>query len=120
MTKEQINKVLAFDADTFKSVTGGADADHIPEFCEWILSNAESLKWSWNHLTTLGDLWCEFIEPESDQVITNQPAGLKVESDQAKSGGMTVEESKAYLAERGLDSLVLGGFETIKAMQQGR
>lgn len=33
--------------------------------------------------------------------------------------GMSVEEAKAYLAKRGLESLVPGGFKTISAMQQG-
>lgn len=32
--------------------------------------------------------------------------------------GMSVEEAKAYLAKRGLESLVPGGFKTLSAMQQ--
>lgn len=35
------------------------------------------------------------------------------------SNGMSVEEAKAHLAKRGLESLVPGGFKTLSAMQQG-
>ena len=34
--------------------------------------------------------------------------------------GMSVDEAKAYLANRGLESLVPGGFRTISRMQQGK
>ena len=120
MNTDQIKQVLAFNESTFTSVTGGADVDHISPFCEWILGNAESLKWQWNHLTTLGALWCEFIELESNQALTKQDEVQEVDTDQAPSGGMTVEESKAYLASRGDDSLMGIGFDRIQAMQQGR
>ena len=70
---------------------------------------------------------CEFISKRiasadddslvmgSDQALTKQEKS----SDQAPSCGMSVEESKAYLASRGDDSLMGIGFDRINAMQQG-
>lgn len=37
-----------------------------------------------------------------------------------KKTGMSVAEAKAYLANRGLESLIPGGFRTISEMQQGK
>ena len=50
----------------------------------------------------------------SDQALTKQCESTY----QAPSGGMTVEESKAYLASRGDDTLMGIGFDRINAMQQ--
>jgi len=51
----------------------------------------------------------------SDQALTKQCES----TDQAPSGGMTVEESNSYLASRGDDTLIGIGFDRIQAMQQG-
>jgi len=71
---------------------------------------------------------CEFISKRiasgddeslvlgSDQAVTKQD---EEETDQAPSGGMTVEESKAYLESRGDDTLMGIGFDRIQAMQRG-
>ena len=42
----------------------------------------------------------------------------EIKNGRSETKGMSVEESKAYLAERGLESLVPGGFETLSKMQQ--
>lgn len=71
---------------------------------------------------------CEFISKRiasgdddsfvmgSDQAPTKQDTS----TDQPRSGGMTVEESKAYLASRGNGTLMGIGFDRIQAMQQGK
>jgi len=70
---------------------------------------------------------CEFISKRiasgdgdspvmgSDQALTKQCES----TNQAPRGGMTVEESKAYLASRGDDALMGIGLDRINAMQQG-
>ena len=66
---------------------------------------------------------CEFI---SKRIASGDDVSLvmgseqgKEENSQAPSGGMTVEESKAYLASRGDDTLMGIGFDRIQAMQRG-
>jgi len=75
---------------------------------------------------------CEFISKRiasgddntlvmgSDQALAKQDEVQEADTDQAQSGGMTVEESKAYLASRGDDTLMGIGFDRIQAMQQGK
>ena len=42
----------------------------------------------------------------------------EIKNGRSEAKGMSIEESKAYLAERGLESMVPGGFETLSKMQQ--
>jgi len=53
--------------------------------------------------------------------VAQENVGKKVEQKRVAPtrDGMTVSDGKAYLEERGLESLVIGGFKTIQRMQQG-
>ena len=66
---------------------------------------------------------CEFISKRiasgDDESLVMGSEQDKEENSQAPSGGMTVEESKAYLASRGDDTLMGIGFDRIQAMQRG-
>lgn len=60
------------------------------------------------------------LSVEPPQLLHNGAAGRFGREKEAMSKtGMSVEEAKAYLAKRGLESLVPGGFKTLSAMQQG-
>ena len=66
---------------------------------------------------------CEFISKRiasgDDESLVMGSEQDKEETTQAPSGGMTVEESKAYLASRGDDALMGIGFDRIQAIQKG-
>jgi len=112
MTNEQFMECYRASAGTYANITGLGTNDEIAKFTNWMHENKASLKWRGNLLATIGEAWfiydCDQAEQDTDQ-----------DSDQADAKqGMSVEESKQYLATRGLESLVPGGFSTIQAMQQ--
>jgi len=108
MKNEQIETILVFNESEFSNFTGGADVGVDGDFREWIQKNSESLKWSWNRLTTLGDIWVDFI-------------GLEVEPDpEPESEPQTIEEMKAYLKSREIEGMMGIGWEKIQEMQQGK
>ena len=55
--------------------------------------------------------------PQVPQAVTREE--IKEEGMAPTRKGMSVDQAKAYLEQRGLDALVPGGFSTIKRMQAG-
>ena len=67
---------------------------------------------------------CEFISKriasgDDNSLVMGSEQGEE-ETSHAPSGGMTVEESRAYLASKGDNTLMGIGFDRIQSMQQGK
>ena len=115
MNNRQVNDIYLCSAGTFATITGLNTNSLVAEFTLWIINNAESIKWQGSAMMTIEHAYTLY----TGQTVTKSEESQEIDSDQAPSGGMTVEESKAYLASRSDDTLMGIGFDRIQAMQQG-
>ena len=112
MTNAQLNDIYTCSAGTFATITGLDTNSLVAEFTLWMFNNVESINWQGCPRMTIAHAYALYSNQD--------PTKRRKNTDKPTSGGMTVEESKAYLASRGNDTLMGIGFDRIQAMQQGK
>lgn len=120
MTTSQLKDLLQCSAGTFATVTGLQTYDEIGAFSNWISINHRGLTYLTNWGDTLASLFEVYQNEKPEESVIEKPTQeIEKANVEQNSRGMSLEEAKAHLENRGLEALLPGGFETIKRMQQG-
>ena len=118
MTSNQLQDVLKCSAGTVFVITGLRLYSEITDFSNWLAENFQSISYVQDCFETLRGSFKSYQERkiiplnQIRETIANQATISNLNP-------VSVKDSKTYLKQRGLDSLVLGGFQTIQRMQKG-